>query len=73
MKQKRGKTYIIKNIPQSVKVPTGLTAERLDEQSVELTWDEAEADGICFNVYRKVGNGDIQLIASNVKPTLTRM
>ena len=63
----KGKTYIIKNIPQSVKVPTGLTAERLDEQSVELTWDEAEADGICFNVYRKVGNGDIQLIASNVK------
>ena len=63
----KGKTYIIKNIPQSVKVPTGLTAERLDEQSVELTWDEAEADGICFNVYRKVGNGDVQLIASNVK------
>ena len=63
----KGKTYTIKNIPQGVKVPTGLTAERLDEQNVELTWDEAEADGICFNVYRKVGNGDVQLIASNVE------
>ncbi len=63
----KGKTYTIKNIPAGVEMPTGLQAERLKTDSVELTWDEAKVDGTTFNVYRKVENGDVQLIASGVK------
>ena len=62
-----GKTYTIKNIPEGVEMPTGLQVERLKADSVELTWDEAKVDGTTFNVYRKVENGDMQLIASGVK------
>ncbi|WP_461812907.1 glycosyl hydrolase family 95 catalytic domain-containing protein, partial [Faecalimonas sp.] len=63
----KGHKYTIKNIPAGVEMPTGLTAERVDANNVNLTWDEAKAEGRTFNVYRKVENGDVQLIASNVK------
>lgn len=63
----KGKTYTIKNIPAGVEMPTGLQAERLKADSVELTWDAAKVDGTTFNVYRKVENGDVQLIANGVK------
>lgn len=63
----KGKTYTIKNIPAGVEMPTGLQAERLKADSVELTWDAVKVDGTTFNVYRKVENGDVQLIASGVK------
>lgn len=63
----KGQTYTIKNIPEGVETPTGLAAERVDDSSVDLTWDEAKTEGRTFNVYRKVENGDVQLIASDVK------
>lgn len=63
----KGQTYTIKNIPEGVETPTGLAAERVDDNSVDLTWDEAKTEGRTFNVYRKVENGDVQLIASDVK------
>ncbi|WP_461810361.1 glycosyl hydrolase family 95 catalytic domain-containing protein [Faecalimonas sp.] len=64
---KKGQKYIIKNIPAGVEIPTGLIAERIDANNVNLTWDEAKAEGRTFNVYRKVENGDVQLIESNIK------
>lgn len=63
----KGQTYTIKNIPEGVETPTGLVAERVDDNSVDLTWDKAKTEGRTFNVYRKVENGDVQLIASDVK------
>lgn len=63
----KGKTYTIKNIPQKVETPVNLTVNRIDKQNVELTWDKSEIAQTSFNVYRKVDDGDVQLIANNIK------
>ena len=67
-----GQTYTIKNIPTDVTIaaPTGLKAERLEEESVDLTWDVAEGEGVTYNVYRQVGDGDVQKIETELAETV---
>ncbi len=64
-----GETYTLKDMPSVVFVstPTGLEAARIKNDSVELAWDAVE-DAV-YNVYRQVGNGDVQKIASGLTET----
>ena len=66
-----GKTYTIKNIPSEVTIPapTGLKAERMADDNVSLSWDAAKAEGTTYNVYRQVGDGDVQCIESGLAET----
>lgn len=65
-----GETYTIKDIPESGKVavdePTGLSATRMSDQSVELTWTGIAAEDAAYNVYRQVEDGDVICIASDL-------
>ena len=61
-----GETYTLKDIPaaNNIEVPPGLSASRIKAESVELTWDAME--GVTYNVYRQVGDGEVQRIASGL-------
>lgn len=63
-----GQTYTIKNIPAEITIaaPTGLKAERLESESVELSWNALEEEGVTYNVYRQVGDGDVQKIETEL-------
>lgn len=67
-----GKTYTLQNIPKEevVEVPTGLTAKRLYDDKVKLEWNVVEAEGVTYNVYRQVENGDVQKIESGLAETV---
>lgn len=63
-----GQTYTIKNIPAEITIAatTGLKAERLESESVELSWNALEEEGVTYNVYRQVGDGDVQKIETEL-------
>lgn len=63
-----GQTYTIKNIPAEITIaaPTGLKAERLESESVDLSWNASEEEGVTYNVYRQVGDGDVQKIETEL-------
>ena len=63
-----GQTYTIKNIPAEITIaaPTGLKAECLESESVDLSWNASEEEGVTYNVYRQVGDGDVQKIETEL-------
>ncbi|MBL4935999.1 glycoside hydrolase N-terminal domain-containing protein [Clostridium sp. YIM B02515] len=68
----KGETYTITNIPaqeQLLAAPTGLTAERIEANSVDLKWNAMSSDAVTYNVYRQVDNGDVIAIAKGVTAT----
>lgn len=66
----KGKSYLIREIPGSGKVsaPSGLSVEREGSQAV-LTWDAVDAEGVTYNVYRQIGEGELVKIAEGVTGT----
>lgn len=63
-----GQAYTIKNIPAEITIaaPTGLKAECLESESVDLSWNASEEEGVTYNVYRQVGDGDVQKIETEL-------
>ena len=65
-----GETYTIKDVPDTrlAFAPTGLKAERLYGDKVDLTWDAYDAGGksVTYNVYRQVKDGDVQRIETGL-------
>ena len=63
-----GETYTITNIPAEDIVPTPekLVVNKIEDNKAELTWNAvvSEEKAITYNVYRQVGNGDVQKIAT---------
>ena len=62
-------TYTISEIPGSEELadaPTGLVAERIESDSVNLEWNAVEGDDITYNVYRQIDNGDVTTVAKNI-------
>ncbi len=71
-----GKTYTISMIPapeETIEAPTGLTAVKTEDGSVELNWDAAEAEGeISYNVYRQIEDGEwIEIETENAETSMT--
>ncbi|MCI6553634.1 MAG: glycoside hydrolase N-terminal domain-containing protein, partial [Lachnospiraceae bacterium] len=62
----KGGTYTISQIRGSLPAPTGVTAERIGENRVELSWDVSDREGISYRIYRTVSDGDKVLLAENV-------
>ena len=63
-------TYTITEIPGREELsdaPTGLTAERIESNSVNLEWNAIEGDDVTYNVYRQIGNGDVITVAKNIQ------
>lgn len=63
---KAGETYTIKDIPKSISIPTGLTAERINDEGADLTWNAIDTQGATYNVYRQVDGGDVQKIETGL-------
>ena len=65
-----GETYNITEIPVGEKLldaPTGLVAERIESNSVNLEWNAIEGDDITYNVYRQIDKGDVITVAKDIK------
>lgn len=65
-----GETYIITEIPVGEKLldaPTGLVAERIESNSVNLEWNAIEGDDVTYNVYRQIDKGDVITVAKDIK------
>ena len=65
-----GETYTITEIPVTEKLldaPTGLVAERIESDSVNLEWNAIEGDDVTYNVYRQIDKGDIKAVAKDIK------
>ena len=65
----KNETYTITQIPSEEKLldaPTGLVAEKIESDSVELEWNALENDNVTYNVYRQINNGDIQAISKEI-------
>ena len=63
-------TYTITEIPGREELsdaPTGLAAERIESNYVNLEWNAIEGDDVNYNVYRQIGNGDVITVAKNIK------
>lgn len=63
-------TYTINEIPVSEKLldaPTGLVAERIESNSVNLEWNAIEGDDVTYNVYRQIDKGDVITVAKDIK------
>ena len=68
----KGETYIINKIPhdgESADEPTGLEAERIEKNAVELKWNAVEGENVNYNLYRQIGKGDVVAIAKNIETT----
>ena len=60
----KDETYIIQNtLPLGT--PTGLEAKRIDEHTIDLTWNPLHG-AQKYNVYRSVNEGEYQLIAAGI-------
>ena len=59
-----GKTYTLTNFPQTSPIPTNITATRVDDTTVNLSWDSI--DGVTYNIYRQIGSGEVVLLASGL-------
>lgn len=67
-----GESYRITDIPvdsEALDAPTGLVAERLLADSVELNWDAMEGESVSYNVYRQINKGDVIAVAKNITET----
>lgn len=68
-----GQTYTLSDIPTDEKpaaAPTGLAAERIEADSVEVSWDAVESeDVVTYNVYRQVEDGDFVRIEKDLTGT----
>ncbi|MBR6771246.1 MAG: glycoside hydrolase N-terminal domain-containing protein, partial [Lachnospiraceae bacterium] len=62
----KGETYTVEEFKEILAAPTGLAAERIASDSVELSWDASEVEGISYKIYRTINNGDKVLLAENV-------
>jgi len=65
-----GETYTITEIPVGEKLldaPTGLVAERIESNSVNLEWNAIEGDDVTYNVYRQIDKGDVITVAKDIK------
>ena len=63
----KGALYTLTDFPESVKTPENLVAEKTVADQATLAWDVVE--GATYNVYRVVNDGDLVLLASNIKET----
>lgn len=66
----KGKSYQIREIPASEKIstPSGLRVEREEDQAV-LSWNAVETEGVTYNVYRRIGEGELVKLADGVTGT----
>ncbi len=64
----KGKSYQISQVPvkETVETPSGLSAARISSNQVSLAWDAVEAENATYNVYRKIGEGELVQIATEV-------
>ena len=69
---KAGKTYTIKDVPKSVTIPSGLTAERTVDEGIDLTWNAIDVEAVKYNVYRQIDGGDVQKIETGLSETTYR-
>lgn len=61
-----GETYILVSTMKKAAAPANLQVERVDEKTASLTWDASDAEGVTYNVYRQIGNGEVVKIASEL-------
>lgn len=67
----KGKTYYLSSLPktQTISAPNGLTAERLTDDTVELSWNPVEEENAAYTIYRQADNGSVQVIKEGVTET----
>lgn len=65
----KGKTYIVKDAPQSITAPAGLKATRTKDESIDVKWDAVKGENVTYNVYREVDGGDLQKIETGLTTT----
>ena len=68
-----GKTYTISMIPapeEAIAAPTGLEAVKIEDGSVDLSWNAVEAEGeAAYNVYRQIEDGEWIEIETETRET----
>ncbi|MEG2454934.1 MAG: glycoside hydrolase N-terminal domain-containing protein, partial [Oscillospiraceae bacterium] len=70
LKTTKGETYTVAKILEPLAVPTGLAAERTDEETVNLRWDPV-AEATRYAVYRQVDSGTYALLTMTAEPAFT--
>ncbi len=68
----KGKTYRITNIPgeeTALEAVENVKAARTGADEVEVSWDALDDADVSYTVYRQINDGDVQVIAKDIKAT----